>query len=100
MAMTKRFKVSFEVTTVIDSEGEQNLKDHILDIAQRVAAGEEVNPFKQEMLVQALTYGPEGLSEFIIKSGLRELVKDAHRELCEDERRMMSFSPAEVEVIR
>lgn len=96
MAMTKKFKVSFDVTAVISSEMEQNLMECVKTIAKKIAAGEEVNPFKQEMLVQALTYGPEGLTSFLIKKGIREMIKDTHSELCESERELLRFAPATV----
>lgn len=96
MAMTKKFKVSFDVTAVIDSESEKNLSEFVMRAAKKAAAGEELNPFKQEMLVQALTYGPEGAAAFIIKQGLREMIKDAHADLSESERNLMRFSPAAV----
>lgn len=100
MAITKRFNVSFDVTAVVNSEGEANLKDFVMRIAKDVAAGEQVDDFKKEALVQALTYGPDGLTAFLIKQGLRELVKDSYNELSESERDLMRFSPATVTEVR
>lgn len=100
MAMTKRFKVSFEATAVINSEGEKNLNDFVMRVAKKVAAGEEVSDFKKEALVQALTYGPEGLASFFFKQGLRDFVKENYMDLGEEERKLMRFSPATVTEVK
>ena len=96
MAITKRFKVSFEVTAVIDSEAENNLNDLLVDIAKKAAAGEELNPFKRALLVQGLTYGPEGAVTFGIKQALRNFIRDGHSEMGSTERKLMRFSPATI----
>lgn len=100
MAMTKRFNVSFDVTAVVDREGESNLQDFVMRIAKAVASGEQVDDFKKEALVQALTYGPEGLASFLIKQGLREFVKENYNDLSESERKLMRFSPATVTEVK
>lgn len=96
MAMTKKFKVSFDVTAVVNSEGEKNLRDYVMRVAKAVAAGEQVDAFKKESLVQALTYGPEGLATFLIKHVLRSIVKNSYDDLSASERKLMRFSPATV----
>ena len=100
MAMTKKFNVSFNVTAVISREDEEQLNDFVMRIAKKVAAGEEVNDFKKEALVQALTYGPEGLASFLIKQGLRDFVKDNYMDLGEEERNRTRFSPATVTEVK
>ncbi|UCS82765.1 suppressor protein of silencing [Yersinia phage vB_YenP_Rambo] len=101
MAITKRFKVTFEVTAVVDSEDEAFLKDHIIELARQASSGEPLGDYEKEVLVRALTDGHEGLVEFIIKTGLREFIKDAHSEvLSASDRQMLSFAPAKVEVLR
>lgn len=100
MAITKRFKVTFEVTAVIDSENEEAMREHVLQIAKDINAGKDVEPFKKQVLIHALTYGPDGAAAFTLKEGLRELVKDAHRNLCRTEREMLRFSPAKVEILQ
>ena len=100
MAITKRFKVSFEVTAVIDSESENNLNDVLVDIAKKAAAGEELNPFKREVLVQGLTYGPEGAATFCIKQGLRNFIRDGHGELSSAARKLMRFAPATIREVK
>ena len=100
MAMTKRFKVTFEVTSVIDSESEHNLSDTVLRIARKVSAGGEVDRFKLGLLEAALEGGPEAAAAFCIKVGLRSFIKDGHDELSSTEQKLMRFSPARVEVIK
>lgn len=100
MAMTKRFKVTFEVTSVVDSESEQNLRDTVLHVARSVSKGDPVGHFKMGLLEAALEGGPEAAAEFCFKSGLRSLVKEAHDELSSSEQKLMRFSPATVRVIK
>lgn len=38
MAITKKFKVSFDVTLKLDSETEELMQENILDLAHRAAA--------------------------------------------------------------
>lgn len=96
MAITKKFKVSFDVTLKMDSETEAMMGGRILHLAKRAGAGEKLGHMDRELLVQALTYGPDGAAAFVVKQGLREMIKDAHSELCETEREMMCFGPATV----
>lgn len=100
MAITKRFKVSFEVTAVVNSESEQNLLDYFMRVVKAVAAGEQVDDFKKEVLVQALTHGPDGLATFLIKQGLRSFVKDNYKDLSESKRKLMRFSPATIREVK
>lgn len=100
MAMTKRFKVTFEVTTVVGSESEKNLRDTVLSIARSVTKGEKVSPFNLGLLEAALEGGPEAAAEFCIKSGLRSFVKEGHDDLSKFEQKLMRFSPATVRAIK
>ncbi len=100
MAITKRFKVTFEVTSVIDSESEKNLSETILSIAQKVSKGEKVDNFKLGLLEAALNGGPDAAVEYCIRHGLRSMVKDAHDGLSFNEKKLMRFSPAIVRVTK
>lgn len=100
MAITKRFKVTFEVTSVIDSESEKNLSETVLRIARMVAKGEKVDNFKLGLLEAALTGGPEAAAAYCIRHGLRSMVKEAHDDLSFNEKKLMRFSPAIVRVTK
>ena len=100
MAITKRFKVTFEVTTVIDSESEKNLSESVLRIAQMVSKGEKVDSFKLGFLEAALNGGPDEAAAYCIRHGLRSLVKEAYDDLSFNEKKLMRFSPATVRVIK
>lgn len=100
MAITKRFKVTFEVTTVIDSEAEKNLSESVLRIAQMVSKGEKVDSFKLGFLEAALTGGPDEAAAYCIRHGLRSMVKEAHDDLSFNEKKLMRFSPAIVRVTK
>lgn len=96
MAITKKFKVSFDITLVIDSENEAAMAETVRKLAQRAGAGEELCHREREILIQALTYGPDGVAAFVTKQGIRDMIKDMHNDLCENERRIFRFSPATV----
>lgn len=96
MAITKKFKVSFDVTAVIDSESEAAMAETVLELARRAGEGEELPMREREVLIQALTHGPDGVASFVLKQGLREMIKDAHGDLCDSEKEMLRFAPATV----
>ena len=100
MAITKRFKVTFEVTSVIDSESEKNLSETVLRIAQRVSKGQKVDNFKLGLLEAALSGGPDAAAAYCIRHGLRSMVKEAHDDLSFNEKKLMRFSPAIVRVTK
>lgn len=100
MAITKRFKVTFEVTSVIDSESEKKLSETILRIAQKVSKGEQVDHFKRGLLEAALSGGPDEAAAYCIRHGLRSMVKEAHDDLSSTEKKLMRFSPAIVRVTK
>lgn len=80
MAITKKFKVSFDVTLKLDSEAEELMLEKILDLAHRAGAGEEIAPMDRELLVQALTHGPDGAAAFAVRQGIRNAVKEMFEE--------------------
>lgn len=100
MAITKRFKVTFEVTCVIDSESEKNLSETVLRVARMVAKGEKVDNFKLGFLEAALSGGPDAAAAYCIRHGLRSMVKEAHDDLSFNEKKLMRFSPAIVRVTK
>lgn len=100
MAITKRFKVTFEVTTVIDSEAEKNLSESVLRIAHMVSKGEKVDSFNLGFLEAALNGGPDEAATYCIRHGLRSLVKEAYDDLSFNEKKLMRFSPATVRVTK
>ncbi|QEM41225.1 suppressor of silencing protein [Salmonella phage DS_BP2] len=76
MAITKRFKVSFEMTVKVDSETEVMIQERILDLARSVRDGEKVSAQDKELLVQALTYGADGAVAFAVKQGVRNEIRE------------------------
>lgn len=76
MAITKRFKVSFEMTAKVDSETEVMIQERILDLARSVRDGEKVSAQDKEFLVQALTHGVDGVIAFAVKQGIRNEIRE------------------------
>lgn len=76
MAITKRFKVSFEMTVKVDSETEVMIQERILDLARSVRDGETVSAQDKELLVQALTHGTDGAVAFAVKQGIRNEIRE------------------------
>lgn len=96
MAITKKFKVSFDVTAVVDSETEKSIADGVLKLARRVHNNDpKVHPVEREMLVQALTGGVDALVAFVIRKSIRDTLLE---ELGNDE--TLKPSPATVRVIK
>lgn len=76
MAITKRFKVSFEMTVKVDSETEVMIQERILDLARSIRDGEPVSVQDKELLVQALTHGADGVVAFAVKHGIRNGIRE------------------------
>lgn len=95
MAITKRFKVSFEVTTVVSSKDEANIFDEIKYACKQLQNGEQDEVIKG-FVIASLTKGIDGAVEFVVRKNIRDGVK----EMSEDFSGGFSFSPAKVEVIR
>ena len=94
MAITKKFKVSFDVTLKLDSETEEMMRGKILDLAHRAGAGEKIEPMDRELLVQALTNGPDGAAAFAVRQGLRNAIKELFEKM--GDASLFKASPATV----
>ena len=92
MAITKKFKVSFDVTLKLDSETEELMQEKIMDLAYRAGSGEEIAPMDRELLVQALTRGPDGAAAFAVRQGLRNAVKEMFEDM--GDKSLFKVSPA------
>lgn len=92
--MTKKFKVTFDVTAVLPSVTEAELLEDIMELCRMASRGEELEEAQKEAIVQFLTYGMEGVMSFLARSGLREAVKEMHREFADGD--YFKFSPATV----
>lgn len=79
MAMTKKMRVSFDLTLVMDSEGEQAVLLGAVRAAKRVMAGEIKGIDHEELaLLKVMTEsGPEAAIEMKLRSFIRGLVKEA-----------------------
>lgn len=94
MAMTKKFKVSFDVTAVLPSDVQEVLFEDMKRLCHMAKDGEKLDGRQKEALVQFLTYGMEGLMAFIVKTSLREGIKEMHKEYTDAD--CFKFSPATV----
>lgn len=97
MAITKRFKVSFEMTVKVDSETEDMIKERILDLARRVRDGEAASAQDKELLVQALTHGADGVVAFAVKRGIRNEIREMG---VEHHREGIKFAPATIREVK
>lgn len=99
MGMNKQLKVTFNVTATLSDEQEAVFMEALCDMAK----DPERDKYFDNILVAALTHGPEGAFAQVVKQGLRELIREevgkecAHRSVDEFG---MKVSPARVEVIR
>ncbi len=94
MAITKKFKVSFDLTTKMDSVTEQKLLAEILGLCKKASKGEKLGPEQRELIVQFLTHGMDGAVAFIVRTSMREGVKEMWEEF--SDRDQFKFSPATV----
>jgi hypothetical protein len=95
MAMTKKFKVSFDVTSKMASDVQAILEKDILHLCKQVGSGAIVPNGKQkEMIVQFLTYGMDGVMAFLVRASFREAIKDMHEEYSDKD--SFKLSPATV----
>lgn len=97
MAITKKFKVSFDVTVKIDSKTEAEIAETVKYLAKRAGAGEKLDPSEQEMLIQALTHGPDGVVTFGVRQGIRDGVKEMFEEIGDAD--LFKASPATVKEV-
>lgn len=97
MAITKRFKVSFEMTVKVDSETEDVIKKGVLGLARSVRDGESVSAKDKELLVQALTYGADGVVAFAVKQGIRNEIREMGIEHHGDG---IKFAPATIREVK
>lgn len=97
MAITKRFKVSFEITVKVDSETEDMIKESVLDLARRVRDGESISAPDKEFLVQALTHGADGAVAFTVKHNVRNIIREIGIENHGDG---IKFAPATIREVK
>ncbi|APD19637.1 Gp5.5-like host HNS inhibition [Pectobacterium phage PP74] len=91
MGMNKQFRVAFDVTATLSNEQEEALNAALVELAKM----DKRTPRQDNLLVQALTHGPEGAMVAIMKDELRT----ALRELCQEiscDVVNIKFSPATV----
>ena len=101
MAITKKFKVSFDVKAVIPTEQEDDLKELIKSLAKRagdIESSEKLNGFERELLIRALTDGPDGAVAFIVQHATRKGIKEMFEEI--GDKRLFKASPATVRVVK
>lgn len=95
MAITKKFKVSFDVTANMPSDVQATFEKGMLHLCKQVGSGDIVPDGKQkEMIVQFLTHGMEGVMAFVVRASFREAIKDMHEEFSDKD--CFKLSPATV----
>lgn len=95
MAITKKFKVSFDVTAKMPSDVQATLEKDTLHLCKQVGSGAIVPTGKQkEMIAQFMTHGMEGVMAFIVRSSFREAIKDMQEEYSDKD--YFKLSPATV----
>lgn len=98
MAITKKLKVSFDVTVKMGTEHERKVEASIIELIKAVGRNEvEPDGVQKELIVQFLSEGMDGALAFAARKMLREGVKDMETEFDEFN---FAFSPAKVEVTR
>lgn len=98
MGMNKQLKVTFNVTATLSDEQEAEFIQSLKEMAKNPKRG----PYFDNILVIALTHGPEGAFEQVLKQGLRTFVKEELGKECARavNEFVLKVAPAKVEVIR
>lgn len=94
MAITKRFKVSFDMKVVVGTDEMALFEKQLLKLAHKVQNGEKVSGIDREFLRVSLTEGVEAAAAFAIQQGVRQWIR---KELPEDN---VTCSPATVRVVK
>lgn len=98
MAITKKFKVTFDMTAKIDTETEKDVADVVLDLAKAAHSGKQLTGLERHLLIQALTHGADGFIAAMmtasIRGGVQKMFKDAGNS------DLFRVSPATVRVIK
>ena len=95
MAITKKFKASFNITAKMTSDVQEILEKDMMHLCKQVGSGAIVPDGRQkEMIVQFLTYGMEGLMTFLVRTAFRDAIKDMHEEYADKD--SFKLSPATV----
>ncbi|WQZ00616.1 hypothetical protein [Klebsiella phage 175002] len=93
MGINKQFRVTFDVTATLSNEQESSFLKDLVDLAE----GVDTDVRQAHIVTEALTKGHEEALVFVLKSGLREAIKDLGKEVnCESI--TVRFSPANVRV--
>lgn len=99
MGMHKQLKVTFNVTATMSDAQEAEF----MQILKEMAEDRERGGYFDNILVAALTHGPEGAFEQFLKQGLRALVREELGNWCggiQVDEFFLKLAPAKVEVIR
>lgn len=92
MGINKQFRVTFDVTATMSNEQEAEFLKDLVELAGGVRDVRQAH-----IVTEALTKGHEEALAFVMKSGLREAIKDLGKEVnCESI--TVRFSPATVRV--
>lgn len=100
MAMTKRYKVTFEITAKLTTKEVDEFTKGLIETSRKIVEGKPVNPELRACVMAALEGGVEAAVECAYRRGVRELIRDAYNEMCSEERAVTKFAPATVEVLK
>ncbi|CAF0683036.1 hypothetical protein JJAMBB_00028 [Klebsiella phage TUN1] len=96
MGINKQFRVTFDVTATMSNEQES---EFLKDLVELAAGGVGDDVRQAHIVTEALTKGHEEALAFVMKTGLREAIKDLGKEVnCESI--TVRFSPAIVRVTK
>lgn len=100
MAMTKRFKVAFEATVKFSTKEETQFFEGLETILEKRQKGLPVDPQMAAIAERYQKLGREEALELALAEGFKRLIKDAHAEMCSEERKAVRFGPVTAEVLQ
>lgn len=76
MAITKRFRVSFDVTVTASTEQVVAFTEELVTISNKVIKGEDTTHLEKLLVFKAVEDGVEEAISFGIKQGIRKRIKE------------------------
>lgn len=95
MSTSKTFNVSFNVTVDMTDEDYAIMARNVLGIAKWAATGDTLPQDAKNILVRALTVGPDGVVDYIVRTAVGNTMEEAFEEMRE-EARALTFTPVEI----
>lgn len=84
MSISKTYNVSFNVNVELTDKDEEIMSRNFRNLAKWAATGEELPEDARNILLAALTFGPEGVADHIVRTVIRETLSESIGEISDE----------------